>query len=165
MDGRETLWKRAPLVTLTDGQTIFRGDLSTTNGPHAPGDGACDGNPRRLLAFRSPRPFSDTWLSSTGPSAGAGGDGCTGACRREAHLVSSASSIESAPRICANASLTAMRDDVLFSLTFAVRNAHLRRARLAGKVTNQWRARLGSTAREDHQSCQVRLLSRTCPKS
>src|SRR5947209_4686164 len=118
-------------------------------------------NPRRLLDFRSPRPFSEKWLSSTGPSAGAGGDGCTGACRREAHLVSSASSIESAPRICANASLTAMRDDVLFSLTFAVRNAHLRRARLAGKVTNQWRARLGSTAREDHQSCQVRLLSRT----
>src|SRR5439155_25020779 len=69
MDGRETLWKRAPLVILTDGQTIFRGDLSTTNGHHAPGDGACDGNPRRIVDFRSPRPFSDTWLSSTGPSA------------------------------------------------------------------------------------------------
>src|SRR5207247_6143452 len=33
--------------------------------------------------------------------------------------------------------LTATRDDVVFSLTFAVRKAHLRRARLAGKVTNQ----------------------------
>src|SRR5947199_4359979 len=111
MDGRETLWKRAPLVILTDGQTIFRGDLSTTNGHHAPGDGACDGNPRRIVDFRTPRPFSDTWLSSTGPSARRrGGDGCTGACRREAHLVCSASSIESAPRICAKASLPAMRD-------------------------------------------------------
>src|SRR6266576_2943309 len=109
MDGRETLWKRAPLAILTDGQTIFRGDLSTTNGHHAPGDGACDGNPRRILDFRSPRPFSDTVAQLHRSIAGAGGDGCTGACRREAHLVCSASSIESAPRICANASLTAMR--------------------------------------------------------
>src|SRR5207244_1665979 len=58
MDGRETLWKRAPLVILTDGQTIFRGDLSTTNGHHAPGDGACDGNPRRIVDF----PFPETLL-------------------------------------------------------------------------------------------------------
>src|SRR5436305_13025551 len=75
MDGRETLWKRAPLVIVTDGQTSFRGDLSTTNGHHAPGDGACDGNPRRIVDFRSPRPFSDTWLSSTGPSARRRGGG------------------------------------------------------------------------------------------